>query len=216
MDFDLIYDRRITPPGIKIETISGGGALSAAVRKALARQVWCENGKEGYRAMDHLPQGAPIIEGEDMRISVTHTPELFIVASLPRTPETDLGEFALRTALGVDAEVVSREQVMRIRDRFLNAGELQLIPDDLRSTLLAWTAKEAAYKAALAPGMDWREQILITELPDPQTGAQGKVAIRRTPDAEPIELDLYSEESEGHYITLAYSPKCATYKKRNK
>lgn len=226
---DFIYWRHITPVGVKVEEISGGEDRSQAVRIAMARQIYCENGRDGqYRSLLHLQSGAPLLENEETRISITHTPGLYAVASLPKTPDADLTQFAARTALGIDAERADREQALRVRERFLSDEELALVGDDLERTIIAWTAKEALYKAALAPGTDWRRCLRIISLPaldlaDELTPADasgrpghtvsvGKAELR-IEGREVCPMELYSYRSGNHIITLAYSPRCAKYKK---
>lgn len=216
---DFIYWRHITPTGIKVEEVSGGDGHSEAVQRAMARQIYCENGRDGeYRSLLHLPSGAPLLENEETRISITHTPGLYAVASLPRTPEADLTAFDERTALGIDAERADRDQVMRIRERFLSPEELELTGTDLERTLIAWTAKEALYKAAMTPGLDWRTQLQITSLPalhDPEAQPATKpatgTACLNLPDRS-IAMELYAYRSADFIVTLAYSPRCAKYK----
>lgn len=223
MEEDFIYWRHRTPIGIKIEEISGGYRYSdPKTRLSLARQIYCENGREGYRELEHFDSGAPYLNGEQTRISITHTDGLFVVATLPRTPEAELIHFQPRTAMGVDAERLDRKQVVRLRDKFLNADEKALIPaDDVVGNITAWTAKEALFKAALTPGLDWREDYRILSLPTPMKvhkGADGKpqfeftegrAIIRR--EGKEVEMRLFCYDSEGCRVTLAYSPKCAKF-----
>ena len=79
---------------------------------------------------------------------------MLVVASLPKTPEVDLSIFNPRTALGVDVESSSREQVLKVRDRYLSDEELAIAmktivlhsfgitPDDL----FIVTAREFGFK----------------------------------------------------------------------
>lgn len=231
---DFIYWRHPTLPGIKIEEVCGGECRNANVWREMACQVYCENGRDGYRELGHFRNGAPFINGSDARISISHTDGLYVVATLPETPETDLSEFSERAALGVDTERKDREQVLRVRERFLSDGELAEIPDDdVLKNVVAWTAKEAAYKASLCEGLDFRNAIRIDIMPgiSPVTPVYdktefpeivyGKATVVRTADedgkpGEEIELVLYTYESEGHVVTMAYSPKCAKFSKTQK
>ena len=148
-----------------------------------------------------------------------------MVATLPATPEVDLSEFSRRAAMGVDAESADREQVLKVRDRFLNEEELNLVPaSDLRANILAWTSKEACYKAMLEEGLDFREGIRIERLPGISPAVPvydknefpvieyGKAVCRK--GEEEVELTLFSYETEGHLVTLAYSPQCAKFSKK--
>lgn len=200
-------------PGIKVEEITGYEQKSGRVWVELAKQIYNENGVGGYRTISHYESGAPYLEGEAVRISVSHTEHILVVASLAKTPEIDLSEYNPRTALGVDVESAEREQVIRLRERFLNTEELAMVSaDDLEANILAWTAKEALYKAALTAGLDFRTQILITSLPDIETEKEGR-AVVKFDDKNCADFLLHSYKSENYIVTLAYSPKCATFKK---
>lgn len=213
METQFIYWRHILPCGVKVEEISGGEDRSGAVWRTLAKQVYSENGRDGFRQIDHLESGAPLLYDEPTRISITHTGHLLAVASLPRTPEADLETFSMRTALGIDAESETREQTVKVRQKFLSEQEQKMIEaDDIAANVTAWTCKEALYKAALHPGIDFRTQLRIRELPVPDSNKPGAGSIV-FPDGEEAEMELFSYRSEGCVVTVAYSPKCAKYKK---
>lgn len=219
METEFIYWRHSTPAGIKVEEICGADDKPAALWREMALQIYCENGRDGYREIGHYPCGAPFLEGSDQRISITHTRGLLAVATLPRTPEAELIRFSERTAMGIDAERADRSQVLKIRSRFLNDDELAAIAaDGVEANVQAWTAKEALYKAALNPGVDFRTGIRILQLPciedapaGPKSGKEGCFgkAVLTSPEGKEIAMTLYSYRSEGCVVTLAYSPRCA-------
>ena len=166
METEFIYWRHHTLPGIKVEEICGGDDKPSGVWLEMAYQVYSENGKETYREIGHFHNGAPFLAGENCRISISHAGKFLVVATLPATPEVDLSEFSERAAMGVDAEASDRAQVLRVRDRFLAGRELEIIPDgDVFMNVLAWTCKEALYKAAFREGLDIRGEIEIVSLP---------------------------------------------------
>lgn len=157
-----VYWRHPTPVGIKVEEITFEDNSPEKLRMEVARQVYCENGRNGYREIGHFPSGFPFLHEGTGRISIAHCPDMFVVATLPDTPECDLSCYSDRAALGVDVERADRQQVLRIRDRFLSEDEAALCaPDDVTANVLLWTVKEAAYKAALSPGLDFRKDIRI-------------------------------------------------------
>lgn len=224
METDFIYWRHPTIPGIKVEEVCGGEDKTGRLWKEMAYQLYCENGKETYREIGHFHSGAPFLFGEESRISISHTDHFLVVATLPATPEVDLSEFTQRAAMGVDAERKDREQVLKVRDKFLSERERAMIPaDDVEKNILAWTVKEACYKALLSEGIDLSEDIRIERLPGLSPAVPvydkkefpeiiyGQAFCRR--GEEEIELTLYSYESEGNIVTLAYSPKCAKFAK---
>lgn len=220
METDFIYWRHLTPVGIKVEEITGREDKSGLVWLDMARQIYCENGRDGvFRAVLHLDSGVPLLDGEQTRISVTHTDGLLAVASLPKTPEADLRGFSLRTSLGIDAERRDREQVMKVRDKFLSDEEKTLVGESLDANIIAWTSKEALYKSSLYPGLDWRKDIRLLKLPVPgaPTMLKGQkpptvgLAEITVPERGVVQVELYCYYSEDFCITLAYSPKCAKY-----
>lgn len=100
--------------------------------------------------LSHDAQGAPFIVDEEVNISITHTPHLVAVA---------IDE---QQVVGLDAEQADRQQVLKVRDKFLNAGEQQFIaPDDRSSHIIAWTAKEAIIKAERNSALDWTDGICL-------------------------------------------------------
>lgn len=231
MEQDFIYWRHPTIPGIKIEEVTGGEGYSGGIWLEMARQLYCENGKDEYREIGHFATGAPFLFGESSRISITHCPGLFAVATLAPTPETDLSEYSARTALGIDAERNDRKQVLNVRERFLSQKELDMIPgDDLQANIQAWTIKEAAYKAMLREGLDFQNGIIIEHLSKigppvpvfdpadfglPKSEKQlpeeffGEVTIMPLQ----VKLTTYSYLSDDFLISLAYSLDCARFGK---
>ena len=236
METEFIYWRHPSLPGIKVEEVSGGEDRQGNVWLEMARQIYCENGKDTYREIGHFHNGAPFLYGEQGRISVTHCRVLLAVATLPPTPEVELGVFSERTALGIDAERADRTQVLKVRDKFLSETELRMVaPEDTEANIIAWTSKEAALKAVMDPSIDWREDIRILRMPrigpavvmyDPaefhaaskdelleRVTGRAEVTLRADSDASAavVELLLYSYRSDDHIVTLAYSPKCAKF-----
>lgn len=134
----------------------------------------------------HDRQGAPFVQGMDVNVSITHT--------------TGLVAIALDDArtIGLDAERTDRPQVIKVRDKFLNAGEQQFIAaDDLAAHVIAWTAKEAVIKAERNSRIDWTEGIRLEPFAA-QTDETTLVA--RCGDRR---YRVLARAVDGHYITLA-------------
>lgn len=230
---DFVYWRHPTVPGIKVEEVTGGEHYQGKVWLEMARQVYCENGREEYREIGHFKNGAPFLYGYSGRISVTHCQGMLAVATLPQTPEVKLDVYSDRAALGIDAERLDREQVLRVRERYLSETELALISeDDLQSNVMAWTIKEAAYKAALADGVDFRRDIAITSMPRlaPPTPVFDSAEFGLPKSCDKLPEDFFGEArvstaegerifriftyiSEDCVVTLAYSARCAKFGK---
>ena len=137
----------------------------------------------------HTEQGAPVVEGSDVNISISHTPRLVVLAIDPKV------------IIGVDAEQADRAQVLRVRDKFLNTTEKQFIhPDDLTAHVIAWTAKEAIIKAERNSALDWTNGIMLD--PFSLDGLeQGTITL--TARCAAARYGLATRLVEGHYITLA-------------
>ena len=208
-----------TPVGIKVDEIFGMDSKTGKVWIELAKQIYAEQGGQYYRVIEHFENGVPYLEGYLGRISLTHTTHFMAVATLPKTPEVELQHFDPRAAMGIDAEPLDRVQVLKIRNKFLSEEELSLIPEnDLTRNIIAWTSKEALYKAALTPGLDFQNAIKIlslpeltlTNLPDPVLG-EAKIIFPDNSNIPPQLFKLYSYSSYNCCITLAFSPKCAKF-----
>ena len=211
-----------TPVGVKVQEVFGMDSKKGRTWIELARQIYCEEDAD-YKIIGHFPNGAPFIDGASYRISITHTKDFFAVASLPKTPEVNLEVFNTRSALGIDAEPLDRKQVIKVRTKFLSQEELALIPEeDVIANILAWTAKEALFKAALSKKINFKTDILIHSLQslheeNSESYNLGKAVVRfpETSMIEPHEFLLYSYSSYGCCVTIAFSPKCAKYSKNN-
>ena len=220
---EFVSWRHNTPVGVKVDEVFGMDSKSGKVWLEMARQIFCELGEPNYREIGHYESGAPFIYSLNARLSITHTSNLFIGAFLPKTPDQNLEIFNPRTAMGIDAEKIDRSQVLKIRSKFLSEKEMDLVPEDnLEANILAWTSKEALYKAALTPGLDFKENIIITKLPEidrninSESGYSLGSAILYFPDNTIIQgqqnMELYSYETYGCCVTIAISPKCAKFK----
>lgn len=105
-------------------------------RRDVARIVREELGPD-VRVL-HLPDGSPVLSGSPLHISISHSRHYVALALHP----------TLR--VGVDIEEPRMEQLRRVISKFLSPGELPVWGDRL---LEAWTAKEAAFKAAGISGI---------------------------------------------------------------
>lgn len=223
-----MYEKEVAPCGVAIEEIYGADEKSAKVWKLFAMQIFSEADGD-YRSMSHFANGAPYLDGIPQRISVSHTSHCLVVASIPKTPDIDLSIVNVRTALGIDIEKRSRPQVLKVRDRFLNDEELGFLPsiedvekaseEDIERYILAWTCKEAMFKAIMGGGSDWKNDYRILSLPliaedmskaTPDKYGKATVLLNGATPQE-MELLLSSWRFEGHVVSLAFSSKIARY-----
>lgn len=134
----------------------------------------------------HTEQGAPLIEGIDVNISISHTLQLVVLA------------WNEDHIIGIDAELADRLQVLKVRDKFLNDKEKQFIsPDDLAAHIIAWTAKEAMIKVTRNSAVNWTDDICL----EPFT--VGEVETRLFAWCDGRRYTLATRVLQGHYVTLA-------------
>lgn len=210
-----------TPIGVKVDEVFGMDNKSGKVWTELARQIFSEQSDHYYRIIEHWNNGVPYMEGYPGRISVTHTDHFFAVALLPKTPEENLEIFNSRTAMGIDAESLSRSQVLKVRSKFLSHSEMEMVNEkDITENIIAWTCKEALYKAAITPGLDFVNSIILEKLPaiandnTPKEEiilGKAKVIFPEGSLIPAVDFKLYSYESYGCCITIAISMKCVVF-----
>lgn len=197
---DFTYERIKTQLGVKLEIVSGEPHYKGKVWLEIARQIYCENGKDDYREIGHFPSGAPFLYNEDVRISISHTEGCLAVATVPASPDSNLSEFTPSTALGVDVERADREKVTGLRARFLSESELDIVPaESMEANVIAWTCKEAMLKAGLDPRIDWHHDIIITSLPTFEKEGSGFIRL----NGEKFEFRLFTLKYEDFIITIA-------------
>lgn len=134
----------------------------------------------------HDGQGAPSLQEIEESISITHTMKLVALA------------WNEDCVIGLDAEQDDRSQVVKVRNKFLNASEQQFIqPGDLTAHIVAWTAKEAVIKAERNSAIDWTDGIVLEpfEVQAGETSFFARCGDRR--------YRLITRCTEGHYITVA-------------
>ena len=98
-------------------------------------------------SLEYNEAGAPHIKDSTTHISISHSSYLVGIAISNLYP------------IGLDIEHKA-DQVLRVREKFLNDTELKnTLSDDKIVNLWYWTAKEAIYKAIEADGIDFRNDI---------------------------------------------------------
>ena len=137
----------------------------------------------------HDKQGAPSVKDETTNISITHT--IHMVALAVNDSQV----------IGIDAEQADRKQVVRVRDKFLNAGEQSFIaPDDLTAHVIAWTAKEAIIKAERNSALDWTDGIILDPFTVPEQDFDEITFTARTATNR---YRMVVRPVGGHFLTLA-------------
>jgi 4'-phosphopantetheinyl transferase EntD len=100
--------------------------------------------------LDHEERGAPIVRADGFSgyVSITHCRSYAAVA------------VDSSAAVGLDIEE-PRKQLANVAPRVLSPSELAIYGARYSGLLQAWTLKEALYKAALTPGLDFRRDIML-------------------------------------------------------
>lgn len=106
----------------------------------------------------HHSSGAPYISGKHTPVSISHSRRTACLAVGHDRP------------VGVDVEE-AREQLRHVAPRILSRAELMVYGKSLSLLLKAWSMKEALYKAALIPGLDFRTDIMLPDNPDNPTAS---------------------------------------------
>lgn len=200
---DFIYERIKTPAGVKLEIITGGTRYKGKVWREIALQIYCENGKDGFREIGHFQSGAPFLYDADERISISDTEGCLVVATIPTPADANLSEFSPATALGVDVEKIDREKALKLRERFLLPEEMSCIPDSVEANVIAWTCKEAMLKANMDTTIDWLRNIVISDIPLPDKAGKGWVMR----NGEKIYYTLQTLRYDDFIITVAIPQK---------
>lgn len=140
--------------------------------------------------LEHTGQGAPFIEGETVNISISHTMALVVLA------------WDEEHVIGIDAESLDRQQVLRVRDKFLNDNEKAFItPDDKMAHVIAWTAKEAIIKLTRNSAIDWTCGISLEPFDTASWENGGEITFATRCGER--RCRLLSRCLDGHCITLA-------------
>ncbi|MDP4277618.1 MAG: 4'-phosphopantetheinyl transferase superfamily protein [Bacteroidota bacterium] len=131
--------------------------LSNPVRRAEYLAVRALAKRMGIKAetINYLPSGKPYLANDTRTISISHTKD-YVAVMLSRLP-----------LAGIDIETRS-PRVMRVRHKYMHPEEEhQLVASGIDETvglLLHWCIKEAIFKAIPEEGVDFAQEIRVTEL----------------------------------------------------
>lgn len=117
-----------------------------AERKAVCRMIKAVFGQDAV--LKHRPDGSPYLENHRVCISVSHSRRYACIAVSPDRH------------IGIDIEE-QRSQLRRVAPRVMSDKEMAVYGHKDNMLLRAWTLKEALYKAALTPGLDYRKDIIL-------------------------------------------------------
>ena len=170
------------------------------VERLLLRQIFSEN-----TSLEHNADLAPHLAGTDSRISIAHARGRLCIAVSPTI-----------TTFGIDLETY-RPLVLKVRTGYLSDGERRWIGEaDVMAHLVAWTAKEAVFKAISDRSLvsDYSNQIVLSpyKLDEKQAvelmngvhpGSCDTLTISHEARFQTRSYRLFTEISAGYIFTLA-------------
>lgn len=106
----------------------------------------------GEIEIDYNIDGKPFLVNSNEFISISHSQHF-------------IGILRANFDIGLDIEEIN-ERITKIKNRFLNEGELLLIGTTKENLTIAWTIKEALFKLNNRKGIDFRKELLIEEKTD--------------------------------------------------
>lgn len=129
------------------------GAAQRRVREQAAISAMIERIFGTGIRIEHNETGAPYLPGRPESISVSHSRHTAALA-VDRAG----------AHIGIDIEE-ARPQLEKVASRVLSDRETALYGPSAHTLVAAWTLKEAAYKCAGTPGLDFRNDIALPDEP---------------------------------------------------
>lgn len=126
--------------------------LSERVLEKKGVQLLLKTMFQGSTEVSYEPSGRPYLIGDSASasISISHSKNYIALASSSRR-------------IGIDIEEIN-ERVLRVRSRFLNSKESEMInATDLELNTCAWCMKEALFKLSKSEGLNFKTDLLILE-----------------------------------------------------
>ena len=120
-------------------------------------------------AVSYRDNGAPYLPESAFHISISHTKGFAAVLLSPSKP------------VGIDIEYCS-ERVRRIKSRFLNEDELNLLGENptTNDLLVCWSAKETAFKMTEQKTADLQKDVHIVDFKPFQYSDSGTLTVRES------------------------------------
>ena len=137
----------------------------------------------GISKIYHEADGRPYCN-EYASISLSHSKQWVVLATHQSSP------------IGVDIEC-GMDKVLRVASRFMSERELDYLPKNLPTMLIAWCAKEAAYKIIGQQATDFRATLCIHPFSAEENGV---VSVEHVPTTQ--KLTLYYQSHLLHYMLV--------------
>ncbi len=132
-------------------------------------------------SITYLPSGKPVLSHPVFsKISITHSRD-FVGVIVHESKN-----------IGIDIEDTTRD-FKRIEKRFLSEEELKFSGDDAKLKCLYWCVKEAVFKLAEEEGIEFREQIRVTQKQEYQNQFQARFITPSKDIVYTINFEYFSE-----------------------
>jgi len=143
--------------------------------------------------INYLENGKPILENENLRISISHTKGMvaLIIAN---------------NLAGIDIEKIS-DRVLRIENRFLSSIEKgQLTDNERNEQLLAyWSAKETLFKISGMKGIDFKKNLYVNPFSMGISGKfTGEIITNNQSIAYPLNYFIFNKNTDNNNFLIVY------------
>ena len=129
--------------------------------------------------------GAPVLSDGSFNISISHTTG-YAVILLSTTNHP-----------GVDIEVRS-DRAWKLKEKFLNKTELEIIPSAIDVATICWCAKETAYKSLGESAVDFSNQLHIEPF---QLSKEGILFLHETRTPQKQRFTIHYQVNEPYILT---------------
>lgn len=107
-------------------------------------------GLDQYKKLNKNDKGKPVLEGNDLQISISHSDNLVAVAFSKTNFGIDIQKFTDKIPL-VSGKFIPEETLMSIKD----------LPDFVKICHVHWGVKEALFKADENGSLDYRKNLIL-------------------------------------------------------
>lgn len=129
--------------------------------------------------LSYTIEGKPILKQENCHISISHSHDKLVIICNTEC-ET-----------GIDVELI-RDKVLKIKDKFLSAIELNEVKNDVEKLIICWAAKETLYKVYGLKEVEFAKHLYIHPF---ELKLQGQITGE-------INLDSFQKKFNLHYEKL--------------
>ena len=132
-----------------LQTINAPDRKMASVAARMLLKQMLSHWKMPYRGLIKNENGVPQLEGNDCKISISHSGS-YAMALLHKNKKN-----------GIDVELV-RDKILKIAHRVFSENEIEMAGGNIEKLTVLWCAKEAIYKMHANKKLSFRDNMLIS------------------------------------------------------